>query len=892
MRRVLIKLCRLMDNIQRVDIVLEMKSMPKKTDSGSMAKFATVHSEAARLERLASYQILGTNREQTFDEIANLVAYLLDAPIALITMTTADSHWFKAHIGIDVNEVPRLGSFCDHALNCDGLFCVPDSHLDARFAANPQVTGELDVRFYAGVPLIDSDGFKLGMLSVIDTKPREAITKQQEFIFKSLARIIVDRLKLRRLGTSILEAESNERIALSHAESAHKQLREIIELLPEGIIFMDAADRVILWNEQYEELFPEIASVLAPGISYEELLRTSLACGKYQECIGGDGGDAWVAKRLADYKAKRGSFEHKFNDGRYVRYDQRETSDGGTICVRVDITEVRQREESFRVLFDDNVLPMLVYDLGSLKLLAANTAAVTQYGFDKQQLREMSILDIRPLEHRAEMELNIRLQDGMATGDSDSVHLKADGGRFIATVFAKALDYQGCKAALATIIDVTERRQHEKRVEHLAHHDSLTGLPNRFMFNKYLSEILAQSAQSGASLALLLVDLDNFKIVNDSLGHAIGDALIIAVGERLKRCIRTSNFVARLGGDEFAVIQHSTDGATDSESLAKRLIAVMTLPFVIEGHRINIGASIGVTSAPQYGNDSASLLQQADLALYRAKGDGRGRFHHFEPQMQLRVLTKRALEVDLRRAMLNGELSLHYQPLVDLLTGATTGYESLLRWNHPERGMIPPSDFIPIAEDTGLIIPIGAWVLAEACQEAATWPQHLTIAVNLSAEQFKNGTAVEAVQQALLRSGLEARRLELEITETALLESSDETLVALTRLKDLGMLIVMDDFGTGYSSLSYLQKFPFGKIKIDRSFVSGLIGNPHSREIIRAILAIGASLNIRVLAEGIETQEEFNVLQQLGCLEGQGYYFGRPMPSLSIPELQKRQRAS
>ncbi len=839
--------------------------------------------EAARVERLGSYVIVGTTPERTFDEIASLAASLLGTSFAFIAIAGGEGHWFKARIGFDLAGIPRLNGFCDHTLAGEGVLCIPDARLDPRFADYPFVPGGLNVRFYAGVPLVDSDGFKLGTLGVLDTKPRPALTLQQGAILQSLARITVDRLELRRMTTVLAESKVKEQTAFKLAEAAHARLREAIDVLPEGIVFMDAEDRYILWNRRYAELFPEIAPILKPGITYEEVLRTSFASSQNPEDLADGQVDEWIAKRIADHRAKRGSDEQRFRDGRFIRYDQRETSDGGAICIRVDITEVKQREESLRMMFDSNPLPMLVVDLETLGFLAVNDAAADHYGYSKQQLLNMTALDIRPAEFRDDATAFIKSAEGFSAGDRDWVHCKADGSTFIASVFSRPMDYRGRKTALVAIIDTTERKRHEQHIQHLAHHDSLTGLPNRMLFHQQLDGALRRTAATGTGFALLLLDIDHFKTVNDSLGHPVGDGLIIAASERLKKCVRRNDIVARLGGDEFAIIQESAGDSYNIDLLAHRLVAALTEPFEVSGHRINVGASVGITRAPEDGSDSASLLKNSDLALYRAKADGRGTFRHFEPQMQLHLLTKRALELDLRNALKNQQLVLYYQRLANIRTGTTLGFEALLRWQHPDRGLISPSEFIPIAEDTGLIVPIGAWVLDQACRDASEWRQPLTVAVNLSADQFKHGNIIGTVQRALATSGLDPNRLELEITETVLLDQANEPLIALKALRSLGARIAMDDFGTGYSSLSYLQKYPFDKIKIDQSFVRGLGSAPHNAAIVRAILAIGHSLNIRVSAEGVQSDEELAILRDLGCIEGQGYYFGKPAPARAIP---------
>ncbi len=432
---------------------------------------------------------------------------------------------------------------------------------------------------------------------------------------------------------------------------------------------------------------------------------------------------------------------------------------------------------------------------------------------------------------------------------------------------------------VATYEDITQRRQAEAQITYLAHHDGLTGLVNRRYFHEQLKSALARAERHGSRLGVLCLDLDGFKDVNDSLGHPIGDALLREVGTRIKESAREGDVVARLGGDEFAILQVDVEGPESSSAMATRLIECLSRPYVLDGSEVVISASIGIVMGPM--NDCAAddLMKNADLALYRAKAEGRRGFRFFEADMDLEIKARRALEVDLRKAMAHGEFQLYFQPIVDVRTLQVSGFEALLRWHHPARGMVSPAEFIPVAEDIGLISALGEWVLRQACAEAATWPGRITVAVNLSPAQFKTNNLVEAVQRALTATGLSASRLELEITETVLLSESDATLMTLHQLRTLGIRIAMDDFGTGYSSLSYLRSFPFDKIKIDQSFVRELSTRPDCITIVGSIAALGSSLGMTTTAEGVETADQFAQLRSVGCDQVQGYLFDRPQPA-------------
>lgn len=437
---------------------------------------------------------------------------------------------------------------------------------------------------------------------------------------------------------------------------------------------------------------------------------------------------------------------------------------------------------------------------------------------------------------------------------------------------------------LTTFEDITDRREAEARMVHLAHHDALTDLPNRVLFHIKLQETLA-FARRGYKLALLCLDLDQFKAVNDTLGHPIGDVLLQAVAQRLLSSVREIDLVARLGGDEFAIVQNAIAKPTEAASLATRLIDLLKAPFEVAGHQIVIGTSIGIAFAPQDGTDPHQLLRCADMALYRAKQDGRGVYRLFHAEMDAQMQARRLLELDLRQALRTGQLELFYQPEVDLRANAVSGFEALLRWRHPDRGLVSPAHFIPIAEEIGLIVEIGEWVLREACTIATSWPDNLRVAVNLSPAQFKSRRLIATVEQALRGANLAPERLELEITETVMLQDTEATLATLCELHDIGVRIAMDDFGTGYSSLSYLRRFPFDRIKIDQSFVSGLGKREDCGAIVRAVTGLSGELGMATTGEGVETQEQLEALASIGCTEVQGYLFSPAVPGSRVPSL-------
>jgi diguanylate cyclase (GGDEF)-like protein len=434
---------------------------------------------------------------------------------------------------------------------------------------------------------------------------------------------------------------------------------------------------------------------------------------------------------------------------------------------------------------------------------------------------------------------------------------------------------------VTTLEDFTERRRADEQIAHLAHYDALTDLPNRVLFRDQLERELKKISRSG-QLAVLYIDIDEFKSVNDSLGHPVGDELLKAVAQRLSGCVRNTDFVARLGGDEFAIVQTGVKNPSDVMDLVIRIYQAIRVPVECLGHQLVTDASIGIALAPQDGTDLDQLLKSADLAMYGAKADGRRTYRFFERAMDARVRARRELELDLRQAIVDGQFEIAYQPIVDLRSGAVSGCEALLRWRHPERGMVSPAEFIPVAEDIGLISQLGEWVLASACVEAASWPEHIKLAVNVSPVQFRNHTLALHVASALATSGLKANRLELEITEAVLIRDDETALAILHQLRAVGVRIALDDFGTGYSSLSYLQRFPFDKIKIDRCFVTDIAEPDGSSSIVRAVVNIASARNMTTTAEGVETEAQKELLRALGCTEMQGYLFSKAKPAAEV----------
>ncbi|MGY4346986.1 diguanylate cyclase (GGDEF)-like protein/PAS domain S-box-containing protein [Bradyrhizobium sp. GM7.3] len=594
-----------------------------------------------------------------------------------------------------------------------------------------------------------------------------------------------------------------------------------------------------------------------------------------------------ASARIADRNSS--PIRRRMSNGTTISVRYCALAEGGFVATYEDITErehaVEQLSEQYR-RFDaalNNMSQGLCMLDSSLRVIVCNRRYIEMYGLSPELVKPgVSMREI--MEHSCELGIHPnttaarlyadyveRLREGEHT-----LHRYLGDGRII-KLNHKRMEHGGW---VVTYEDVTERHKAQARVAHMARHDSLTDLPNRTLFREKMGEGLNQVAIAGGAMAVLCFDLDNFKTVNDRLGHAAGDRLLRWVAARLQENVGEHDTVARLGGDEFAVLQRGPQPQS-AERLARRLVEIIGHPPPLENQSIHVGVSVGIAIAPDHGLDADELMKCADLALYQAKAKGRGAYQLFEPKMEEEARSRHALEHDLRGALEAREFHLAFQPQVRLDTTELTGFEALLRWKHPSRGLVPPAEFIPIAEENGLIVPIGEWVLRTACATAATWPD-LTVAVNLSPVQFRSRGLVTMVTSALAEAGLPPHRLELEVTETALLDDSEATIEILHQLRALGVRVSLDDFGVGYSSLSYLRKFPFDRIKIDRSFVGTLGESPESVAIVRTIASLGSVLGVETTAEGVETIEQLDFVRECGCTAVQGYYFGKPCPAAEV----------
>jgi diguanylate cyclase (GGDEF)-like protein len=560
----------------------------------------------------------------------------------------------------------------------------------------------------------------------------------------------------------------------------------------------------------------------------------------------------------------------------------------GLLLRRHRLSDQRLAAERLQLSVAVNNIPqgLVLYD-ASARIVICNQPYREMFGLSPEVAKPGCTMH-RLIEHRKETgsfdgdvdEFCDAIIRTVSLGKATRQLTEAPGGRAIEIV-NRPLKAGGW---VATIEDITERTRADEKIAHLAHYDALTDLPNRVLFRERLEQAL-KAVRPGEQLAVLYIDIDEFKSVNDALGHAVGDELLKGVAGRLRMCLKASDVAARLGGDEFAVIQTAIKKQSETTQLVDEIYAAIRRPFECSGHLITTDASIGIALARGDGLDLDQLLRNADLALYGAKGDGRRTYRFFEAGMDARAKARRILELELRQAISDGGLDAYYQPVLNLEDGKISSCEALLRWRHPERGMISPAEFIPVAEETGLINELGRWVLNTACAEAANWPETVRVAVNVSPVQFRSRTLALNVASALAASGLAASRLELEITEAVLIHDDEGALEVLHQLRKLGVRIALDDFGTGYSSLSYLQRFPFDKIKIDRSFIKDLAGSGASSSIVQAVVNIAAASDMTTTAEGVETEQQRNLLYILGCTEMQGYLFSPAIPAVEVRRL-------
>jgi diguanylate cyclase (GGDEF)-like protein len=674
-------------------------------------------------------------------------------------------------------------------------------------------------------------------------------------------------------------------------------LNDVLGNTSHGLCLFGADERLILCNDQYLKIYGFDRDTIKPGITYRNILTHATNLDKYR-CSSLD--ELYDRCMAAVRKQEMARYCIHLTGDRIIEKVVRPLSDGRWIADHEDVTIKQRHEKALRErnLLLDAALDRMAHGLCAfdqdLRVIVVNQRYLKMYGLEPELAQPgTALIDLmrRSIARGIHCpgvvadEMFADFKTRLIESKEPVLHRRLADGRVIA-VRHQPMANGGW---VGTYEDITEQRRAEENIARMARHDALTDLPNRLLFKERMTDGLARVEASNESMAVICIDIDNFKLINDSLGHPIGDKLLCKVAKRLSSSINQGDTIARIGGDEFAIL-HFVNKGFAVEVLAQSILASMEEPIVIDGQKINAGISIGIALAPNDGTCGDRLMMCADLALYSAKAQGRNTFRCFEPDMSAKVAARRALELDMRHALTAGEFELVYQPVVNAVTSELVGMEALLRWTHRERGPVPPSEFIRVAEETGLIVPLGEWVLRKACSEAGHWPEPINIAVNLSPVQFRHPGIVTSIMQALASANLSARRLEIEITEAVLLQDDPTIIEILHQLRSLGARISMDDFGTGYSSLSYLRSFPFDKIKIDRSFISEVDRVPNSKAIVCAIAGLGAALGITITAEGVETAEQLEFVRRAGCTEVQGYLISRPRPVADLPALIRRLR--
>lgn len=697
------------------------------------------------------------------------------------------------------------------------------------------------------------------------------------------------------LGMTLFGAWSDRRNRQKTKEQ-NIRLDGAINNMIQGLCMFDAQNRLVVWNERYRAMYNIDPLRIWVGCTIRDLIDARIAAGTFPLDPARYDADLRAALR----QGKSFTLNIELADGRVIAVVNQPMLNGGWVATHEDMTErtLAERELERTRAFLDSIIenvpsPIIVKDIPGLRFLLINRAAEKYFGVDRDAMLGKTAREILPEGSADMIEFEDRklLESGQtAFLDEHAVVTPNNGTRIVTSTRLPVMGADGKPQYLISLIhDVTERKRDEQRIAHMAHHDSLTDLPNRTAFNECIAATIDLAAVANESFAVLCVDLDRFKTVNDVFGHATGDALLREAARRMESTLQGS-FLARVGGDEFTIITPIGPQPAAAEALAERFSAAFASDIEVDGHVLRLGLTIGVGIYPQDGADATTLVANADAALFRAKAEARGSIRFFELSMDNQLREKRALQQDLRMAVMNDELTLHYQPQAHI-DGTVTGFEALVRWHHPRHGLVPPSTFIPLAEESGIIMALGEAVLREACREAASWPRPLHIAINLSPVQFQHGDLPRLVHEVLLATGLAPSRLELEITEGVLIGDFNRAVAILRRLKNLGVRIAMDDFGTGYSSLSYLQSFPFDKIKIDQTFIANLGHSQQAATIIRAVIALGRGLDLPVVAEGVETQEQVNFLANEHCNEIQGYFVGRPKPIADYAELVGRKPA-
>lgn len=871
--------------------------------------------EVNRLSTLRELNILDTESEKEFDELTELAAQICLAPIALISLIDQQRQWIKSRVGLNVTETSRDIAFCAHAiLQPNSLLEVQDTQLDERFSGNPLVLESPNIRFYAGAPLIATNGHALGTLCVIDHVPRK-LTEAQRAALVVLSRAIVQQIELRRrlqrvknstglllsqnsrleaqieIGAATLEDE-----VVMHNESELLS-RQILDRALDGVINLDQHGRVTYWNSEAERIFGyssehahsrDIIELILPTHQHlviRELMEQFLVAGVGKQnhrrfeinAVRADG--AKVPVEIAVIVLQR--FGEYFFNG-FVR----------------DLTEHNKNIEELRIsAITFNSQDAIIITDAEIKTLRVNQKVLDISGYKSSELigLEPSLLssNVQSDQFYADMWQTI---ETLGSWEGEVWDKRKDGDVFPLLIAITTI--RDAKNRITNYVlsfsDITPTKRDADAIHKLAFFDPLTHLPNRRALSERVAHALMVGESHGKTLAVLFIDMDNFKDINDALGHQLGDRILIETAQRLRRCMRSDDTVARIGGDEFAIVVKNLDFNIDTakaevEIVAAKILAILNQSYQLDKQEIHSGASVGVAIARHSQVPIEELFKQADIGLYQAKISGRNQMCFFDPAMEQTVTLQAQLANALHGAVQDQQFELYYQVQVDS-EHSPVGAEALIRWEHPQLGIVSPNDFIPLAEASGLILPIGRWVLDNACAQLKRWQSDartcwLSVAINISPRQFHQSDFVETVLQAIAKFDISPSSLKLELTETVILDNTSETVEKMHQLKRVGVEFALDDFGTGYSSLSYLTQLPLSQLKMDQSFVRN-IGLTESDDIIvQTIIIMAKSLGIRVIAEGVETEAQCSFLKNLGCPLFQRYLFSKPVPVAEFEKL-------
>ena len=880
-----------------------------------MSSVSTSFSEHARLAALGRYELLDTLPEEAFDRLTRLTARVFGAPISMITLVDERRQWFKSCHGLDMTETPRDLAVCGHTLELgdpDAVLVIPDATLDPRFSANPRVTGWPYLRFYAGAPLRTPDGHVLGCLCVVDTAPRPPLTPAEVATLREMAGVVMDTISQRVSGAALQQAQEELERRQQHIELILSKTGTALWSLDfrSGAVEVQADLRAQHLPESYAPTtLQQMLEIVHPEDRAQAQAQMILSAKQGREyelqarlqLPGGE--NLWTNSRGSVLRGEDGRPAQLLavttNINRQRRAELALAESEATLRQIIEKTEDAIYIKDARGVYH-LINPAAARIMGAPpeEIVGRSDAAFT----DEWQVARLGQIDRQVMESGQ----SVVYEAALAYGPPDRTMLTnkfpfVQAGEIRGVIgisrdvtVQKRLEQALREANGQLELKVDERTRSleelNRQLQHDALHDGLTGLPNRVLFMDRLEQAIRRRCSNERNtFAVLFLDFDRFKLINDSLGHAAGDELLQAIADRLRANITPVHTAARLGGDEFTVLLEGLYTREQVQRLVKAIQEQLALPFRVAGQDLRVTASIGITLCDQKYSRAEDVLRDADIAMYRAKTQHKGGYSFFEPAMLERQVALLNLQQDLRQAVERREFRVHYQPILRLEDQSVVGVEALVRWQHPWHGLISPAEFIPLAEESGLICDIDLWVLREACAQVRRWnagrDTPLTLNVNLSAQHFEEMRVVNQVRWILAEEAFEARLLHLEITESLLMSQKAHTLAALGQLRALGLSILIDDFGTGYSSLSYLQRFPLDGLKIDRSFIATAQWQP---EVLRTIVQLGQNLKMYTVAEGLEDEAQATQLQAMNCEYGQGYFFARPLPAEHLGDFLRR----